>query len=93
MTKISELLQELSRWQISACVEYGRIVLSGGDVNARRYYSEMFREHPKLEAHLILELARQDSTLMCQIEERAAIRWADGLPGDLFSAILCNITN
>ena len=29
---------------------------------------------------------------MCAVEERAAIRWADGLPGDLFSAVLCNIT-
>lgn len=26
------------------------------------------------------------------IEERAAIRWAEGLPGDVFSAVLCNIT-
>ena len=52
----------------------------------------MIGSHPRIEAHLILEIARNDEDLMCVVEERAAIRWADGLLGDLFSAVLCNIT-
>ncbi|MBQ6664903.1 MAG: hypothetical protein IJM68_04865 [Synergistaceae bacterium] len=92
MKKTAELLSELRRWQVNISVEWGRISLSGGDARALEYYGEMIRAHPRIEAHLILELAREDKDVMDVIEERAAIRWAEGLPGDVFSAVLCNIT-
>ena len=92
MKKTAELLHELLRWKVEVKVEWGRISLSGGNARARKYYSEMMASHPKIEAHLILELARNNEDLMCAVEERAAIRWADGLLGDLFSSVLCNIT-
>lgn len=92
MKKTAELLHELKRWDVDVSVRWGRIRLSGGNAQALEYYRGMIASHPKIEAHLILELARNDDDLMCAVEERAAIRWADGLPGDLFSAVLCNIT-
>ncbi|MBQ3759177.1 MAG: hypothetical protein II876_06940 [Synergistaceae bacterium] len=92
MKKTTELLRELKRWCVEVKVECGRIRLSGGNAQALKYYREMIGSHPRIEAHLILEIARNDEDLMCVVEERAAIRWADGLLGDLFSAVLCNIT-
>ena len=93
MKKVAELLSELKNWNVKVSVFWGRMSLSGGDARARKYYGEMMSSHSLIEAHLILELARNDRDLMEKIEERAAIREAEGLSGDLFSAILCNITH
>ena len=74
-------------------VENGRVLLTGGDKTARKHYRSLLQAKPGIEAYLILELAKTNPDLMFEIEERAAIREADNLPGDLFSAIMCNFTN
>ena len=89
---MNELIEELTRYQIRIVEKYPRVVLSGGDKHARKYYSELIEASPELEADLILELAKHDKDLMFEIEERASIRFADGLPGDLRSAVICNFT-
>ena len=89
---VNELIEELNRYQIRIEEKYPRVLLSGGDKHARKYYSEFIEASPELECELILELAKKDDDLMFEIEERAAIREADGLPGDLRSAVMCNFT-
>ena len=88
---MNELIEELTRYQIRIAEKYPRVALSGGDKHARKYYSELIESSPELEADLILELAKHDEDLMFEIEERAAIRCADGLPDDLLSAVSCNL--
>lgn len=91
MTKVKEFCAELKRWRIRASVFWGRLELTGGDDKAREYFSDMFTSRPKMEAHIIQELSKNDPYLAYAIEERAAMRQADGLPSDTFSAILCNL--
>ena len=47
----------------------------------------------ELTAAVIVALAKTDNLLMELLTERAAIRAADGLPDDLYSAALANITD
>ena len=49
------------------------------------------RKH--MAADFILKLAETDKKLSEEIEERAAIREADGLPGDIRSAVLSNFND
>lgn len=91
MTKAKEFCAELERWHIKALVFWGRLKLTGGDDRAREYFRDMFRSRSKMEAHIILELSKNDPDLSYAIDERAAMRQVDGLPSDLFSAILCNL--
>ena len=86
-----EILKDLALWQIKYEVEDWRVRLSGGDDKARYHYDGILREDKDLQAMLILYAANKDSNLHELIEERAAIRWADGLPGDLLSAVKCNL--
>lgn len=59
-------------------------------------YKDMLRQNPKFEVWFIREWAKENTcagmTVKEVIEERAAIRQADGLPSDTLSAILCNFT-
>lgn len=87
---VKELIEELNRYQIRIVEKYPRVVLSGGDKGARKHYSELIEDNPEVEADLILELSKHAPDLRFEIEERAAIREADGLPGDLRSAVMCN---
>ena len=87
-----EFIAELERWQIHVSVFWGRLILRYGNEEVRKYYSDMFHSRPRMEADLILHLSKANSELAYAIEERAAIRQADGLSEDLFSAVLCNIT-
>ena len=91
MTKAREFCEELERWHIKASVFWGRLKLTGGDERARKYFSDMFRNRPKMEAHIIQELSKNDPDLAYAIEERVAIRQADGWPSDTYSAILSNL--
>ena len=91
MKKIAELKAELDRWQVECSVFWGKLYLYGGDKRARKAYSDMLASRPKMIAYLILYLAKTDKDLMNVIEERAAIREAEGLPGDLFSAVRCSL--
>ena len=83
-------LKEILSWQIKPIYEYGRITLKDGDKTAREHYQNILAENPDIEFQLIMDLARHDKNVLFAIEERAAIRSADGLPGDLESAVLCN---
>ncbi|MBQ6003029.1 MAG: hypothetical protein IJL18_09270 [Synergistaceae bacterium] len=56
MKKTAELLHELKRWGVEVKAEWGRICLSGGSAQALEYYRGMIATHPRIEAHLILEL-------------------------------------
>ena len=47
---------------------------------------------PELCAQLIVKMSENDWLIKDLLEERAAIRAADGLPGDLYSAALANMT-
>ena len=68
-----------------------RIELTGGDNEARRKYESVIAQDIELQAQLILYASNRDRDLRDMIEERAAIRWADGLPGDMLSAVKCNL--
>lgn len=59
-------------------VEEYRVKLSGGENHARGHYQAKLSENEELEAWLIWELARNDTALKIDIEERAAIDWEAG---------------
>ena len=68
-----------------------RIKLYGGNEKARQHYEEVLKENPELETRMILVASNEEATLRELIEERAAIRYAEGLPGDKYSAVESNI--
>lgn len=81
------------RCGISYCALEGeqwrpRVVLSGADGLALAGLSAKLSQLPELEAALMLELAQTDADLRYVLDERAAIRGADGLPDDDMSAAL-----
>ena len=86
-----KFLKEMKRWGISLNYSYGRIILSNGNVNALEHYKKFISLYPECEVEIIFELSKINRDVMDIIEERAAIREADGLAGDLESAIRCNI--
>lgn len=86
-----ELMKELSRWWIKCKVIDWRIELYDGVREARERYDELLSQDEDLEAKLILYISNTDKVLHELIEERAAIRWTDGLPGDLLSAVRSNM--
>lgn len=87
---MNSLLKELRYWQIKPIYYFGRIYLEGGDKTAREHYQNVLNENPELHINFILDLAKTDKNVLELIEERAAIRGADGLPDDLESAVRCN---
>lgn len=87
----SEYSIELKKWQVRYRVKDMRIELYGGDKKARAHYESVLADNPKVEAMLILNCANRDKNLRELINERMCIRWADGLPGDMLSAVMCNI--
>ena len=91
-TPMNLLLDELKKYKIAPEYNFGRIELSGGDNTARGHYSKVIKENPKLEAELILDLARHDKNVLELLEERVAIRQADGLSGGLEAAVMANLT-
>lgn len=84
-------MNELKRWSISYEVIDWQIKLSGGDWKARRYYKKMLSGDENLQAMLILYVANNASNIRDVIEERACIRWSEGLPYDLVSAVKCHM--
>lgn len=86
---MNSLLKALQEWQIKPEYYFGRIHLTGGDNTAREHFKNMFLAEPELEIQLILELIRSDDTARELVEERAAIRETEKLPGDFESAIRC----
>ena len=84
------MIKKLNAWQIKPIYEYGRIRLEGGDKTAREHYQRVLDENPELQIAFILDLAKHDKYVLELIEERVAIRAADGLPDDIDSAVSCN---
>lgn len=78
---------ELKRWGIQYEVIDYKIHLYGGDKKARQHYEYVLKDDSELEALLILIYTNKDAELRDVIEEIAARRQADGLPGDLLSAV------
>ena len=87
---MNKLLKELQNWGIKPIYYFGRVYLEDGDKTARKHYADILDANPELEIDLILDMARHDKEVLQFIEERAAIREADGLPGDIESAVRCN---
>lgn len=87
----AKFLAELKRWEISVAYSNGRIYLSGDYEEPVEHYKKFLKAYPGYEASVILKLAEQNPDIMDSLEERAAIREADGLQSDLNSAALCNI--
>lgn len=87
---MSKLSDELKRWHIKTYLHNNRLILSEGDNTARNHYKTLLSKNPEVEIKLILELIKSDCEMRQFVEERAAIREADGLPGDLESAVRCN---
>ena len=87
--KISQLIEEFEKYGITPELVLGRIVLYGGFDAAREHYAKLLRENENIEIKLIFELTKFREDVFCQIDERAAIRAADNLPGDFWSAIKC----
>ncbi len=89
--KTKEFLEELSRWDIKAEYDWGRIILCEGNDEARAYYVEMLKKSPEFEGALIWELAQTDENIMYEIEERRAIIWVESGDDSVRTAIMCNI--
>ena len=87
--KTTRLIKEFEKYKITPEYELGRIVLYGGDDKARQYYTKFLAENLDIQIKLIFDLAKIREDVYCQVEERAAIRAADNLPGDFWSAIKC----
>ena len=88
---LKEYLNELKEWGISYEVSDWRVILIGGDRKARYHYERVLSENKDLQAMLILYASNRNRDLRNMIEERAAIRWSDGLPCDLLSSVKCNL--
>ncbi|MBQ6909438.1 MAG: hypothetical protein IJP88_00185 [Synergistaceae bacterium] len=86
---MKRLIEDFNRRGIRPEYEFGRLVLYGGETAARENYSDQIKLNPEAEIKIILELAKTREDFYCLIEERAAIREADNLPGDFESAVRC----
>ena len=91
--KTKDFLNELSRLNLTAEYEYGRIEISGNNEAARDHYRALLKVSPEFEGALIWELAQTDANIMDCIEERRAIRWVEIGDDSIRGAIMCNITN
>ena len=91
MIRPKDYREEIQRWGIKLEVEDLHVKLTGGLVEARKHYEKVLCEYPDLQAKLILIASNEDETLRDMIHERAAIRYSEGLSGDLFSAVRAQI--
>ena len=82
---------ELKKWGIETRIADWRIELIGGAKKVKEHYEKVLTSDIELEARLILISTNKDEVLKEMLEERAAIMCADGLPGDLLSAVKANM--
>ena len=86
-----EFLRELDRYGVSYSISdtiYPRVVLSGSDEEGLKKCRALLAETPEIEAWLIVHEATKDETLLDVIQERACIRWSEGLSDRRDSRIL-----
>ena len=85
-----EFLEELSRWDIIAEYQSGRVKLSGGREDAREHFSQILKS-PEFEGALIWEMAQTNEDIMDVIEERRAIIWVECGDDSVRTAIMSSI--
>lgn len=91
--KTKDFLDELTRWDIKAEYEWGRIVLYGEREDALEHYRALLQASPEFEGALVWSLAQTDADIMDWIEERRAIRWVECGDDSIRGAIMCSIAN
>ena len=89
--KYYDFKKQLVHWGIKYRLEDWELELYGGDNRARQYYKNVLAEDENLQAMLVIDIAMDDIDIKDVIEERACIRWAEGLPYDLVSAAKCHV--
>ena len=92
-----EFLRELDRYGLSYSVSKGigipRVELHGNNENALNRCRAILAEAPEIEAWLIVHEATKDDVLLDAIQERACIRWSEGLSDSLYLAVLGNFSS
>ena len=90
-----EFMRELDRYGVSYSISdtiYPRVKLAGGNEKELNRCRAILVANPEIEAWLILHEATKDETLLDCIQERACIRWSEGLSDSLYMAVLGNFT-
>lgn len=88
MIEVKDYQEELKSWRIKYRANDLRVELYGGDRKARKHYESILRSNRELEARLLMILTNTNAELKYALEERAAMRYAEGLTGDMYSAAL-----
>ena len=91
MIEPKDFQEELTKWGIQKELQDWRLKLTGGKKEVREHYERVLKSDSDLEATMILLLSNEDAVLREQLDERAAIRCADGLPVDLLSSVKANM--
>lgn len=92
-----EFLRELDRYGItyslSKTLFIPRVELHGGYAEGLKKCRAILAANPEIEAWIILHEATKNDTLLDVIQERASIRWSEGLSDSLYLAVLGNLTS
>lgn len=91
--KLSSFIKRLTKNGLTYSVKNNRVEIFRNDskLEESETIMQILYCEPDIEAMLILRVATRDRDLADCIEERASIRWAEGLSDSLFLAVLCNI--
>lgn len=91
--KLSSFMKRLTNAGVTYRVIDNRVEIfrNKSKLEERDPLMQILHCEPDIEAMLILRSATMDKNLAGCIEERASIRWAEGLSDSLFLAVLCNI--
>ena len=91
-----EFLRELDRYGItyslSKTLFIPRVELHGGYAEGLKKCRAILAANPEIEAWIILHEATKNDTLLDVIQERASIRWSEGLSDSLYLAVLGNFS-
>ena len=92
-----EIMRELGRYGLNYTVSKGitraRVELFGSNEEELNRCRCILAENPEIEAWLIVHEATKDDVLLDAIQERACIRWSEGLSDSLYLAVLGNFSS
>ena len=92
-----DFLRELDRYGItyslSKTIFIPRVELHGGYAEDLKKCCAVLAANPEIEAWIILNEATKSDTLLDVIQERASIRWCEGLSDSLYMAVLGNFSS
>lgn len=92
-----EFLRELDRYGItyslSDTIFIPRVELHGSNAEGLKKCCAVLAANPEIEAWIILHEATKNDTLLDTLQERACIRWSEGLSDSLYMAVLGNLTS